>query len=89
MLPDALSRRPLTETNSTDNKNINEFIKRVLVIRHKVCLVGIIDPIEAKRRNGATSKNVEAPEDSLEQAPLGVNNLPNEGLDPITLNPNS
>ena len=27
VLPDALSRRPLAEIDSTDNKNINKFIK--------------------------------------------------------------
>ena len=86
VLPNALSRRPPAETDSTDNKDIDEFIKQALVIRHKVCPVGITDPAEAKRRNGITSENVEAPESSLKQAPLGVNNLPDEGSGPITLN---
>ena len=66
MLPDALLWRPPVETNSTDDKNINKFIKRALVIRHEVCLVDIINPVKAKRQNGAINKNVKAPEGSLE-----------------------
>ena len=86
MLSDALSRRPPTEIDSTDNKNINKFIKRALVIRHKVYLVDITDPAEAGRRNEATNKNIKILEGSLKQAPLGVNNLLDEELGPVTLN---
>ena len=89
MLPDALSRRLPIKTNSTDDEDIDEFVKRVLVIRHEVCLVGVIDPTEAGRRNGAISENVETLKNSLKQAPLGVNNLPDEEPGPVTLNPDS
>ena len=86
MLPDALSRRPPVKTDLTDDKNINEFIKQMLVIRHEVCLVGVTDSAEAGKRNGATSENVETPEGFLEQAPLGVNNLLDEGPGLVILN---
>ena len=59
----------------------------MLVIRHEVCLVGVVDPVEAGRRNGATNKNIRAPEGSLKQVPLEVNNLSDEGPDPVILNP--
>ena len=61
----------------------------MLVIRHEVCLIGVTDPIKAGRRNGATNKNVKILKGSLEQAPLGVNNLLNKKSGPITLNPDS
>ena len=89
VLPDALSRRLLAETDLTNDKNINEFVKRALVIRHKVCPIGVINPTEAGRQNGAINKNVKILKDSLEQAPLGVNNLSDEGPGLITLNPDS
>ena len=86
MLLNALSRRPPAETDSTNNKNIDEFIKRALVIRHEVCLVDIINPIEAERQNGAISENVKTLKGSLKQAPLKVNNLLDEKPGPIILN---
>ena len=59
----------------------------MLIIWYEVCPVGITDPAEAGRRNGAINKNVKTPEGSLKQAPLGVNNLLDKKSGPIILNP--
>ena len=86
MLPDALSRRPPAEINLTDDKDINKFIKQILVIRHEVCLIDVADPVKAGRRNRVISENVETLEGSLEQAPLRGNDLLDKRPGPITLN---
>ena len=41
MLSDTLSRRPPTDINSTDKKDINEFIKQTLIIRQKICPISL------------------------------------------------
>ena len=89
VLPNALSRRPLTKTNSTNNENINKFIKQALVIQHEVYPVGITDPAKAGRQNEVINKNIKTPKGSLKQAPLKVNNLLDEKPGPVTLNPDS
>ena len=41
MLPDTFSQQPFTDTDSTDEEDINKFIKQALVIRQKIYLISL------------------------------------------------